>query len=573
MGGTFSVARAINDAGQIAGWADTPNGLDVHPFLYGDGVMTDLGTLGGSSGFVNAMNAAGQVVGLASIGHVDGHDVYHAFLYGNGVMMDLGTLGGSTSEALDVNDAGEAVGYAYLADDGTHHAFLYSDGVMHDLGTLGGSYSTARAVNAAGQVVGDSAIAGDQAVHAFLYTDGAMIDLDTTGGEGSTAVDINDAGDVVGSVATAEDFREHAFLYRDGVLTELGAFAGGSSEAAAVNEAAEVVGWSAIDAQGTLHPFLYSDGVMQDLGTLGGSSGIAVVIDDAGHVGGHSFLPGDTLTHPFVYRDGTMHDLGTLGGRIANVLAINALGQVVGQSETTTPNVFHAFLSRVCGDGVIDPGETCEDGNDLDGDGCSHLCAAEEGWHCDGTPSVCHHVAPCAAVPRDGCRRPTASKASVLVVEDHVRDQSDVLRWSWTKGAATATADFGDPRATTAYSLCVYEKVDATPELRVSAIIPPGGTCTRKRPCWKATAHGFRYTDPGGSQDGVTSVELRAGSDRKAAVTFRARGTALDLPSAPFTPTSQVLVQLVNDAGTCWEASFSAPASKNVHGQFRDRSD
>jgi cysteine-rich repeat protein len=30
-----------------------------------------------------------------------------------------------------------------------------------------------------------------------------------------------------------------------------------------------------------------------------------------------------------------------------------------------------------CGNGLLDPGEQCDDGNILDADGCSHLCALE----------------------------------------------------------------------------------------------------------------------------------------------------------------------------------------------------
>ena len=39
---------AINAAGQVTGRADTADG-SYHAFLYSDGVMTDLGTLGGAS--------------------------------------------------------------------------------------------------------------------------------------------------------------------------------------------------------------------------------------------------------------------------------------------------------------------------------------------------------------------------------------------------------------------------------------------------------------------------------------------------------------------------------------------
>jgi cysteine-rich repeat protein len=43
----------------------------------------------------------------------------------------------------------------------------------------------------------------------------------------------------------------------------------------------------------------------------------------------------------------------------------------------------------LCGNGTLDPGETCDDGNGVNGDGCSSGCALENGWTCQGEPSVC----------------------------------------------------------------------------------------------------------------------------------------------------------------------------------------
>ena len=43
----------------------------------------------------------------------------------------------------------------------------------------------------------------------------------------------------------------------------------------------------------------------------------------------------------------------------------------------------------VCGDGVINTGEECDDGNSADADGCSPACAIEPGWSCTDEPSVC----------------------------------------------------------------------------------------------------------------------------------------------------------------------------------------
>ena len=57
-----SWAVAINDRGQVVGSSDTAAG-DLHAFLYSDGAMTDLGTLGGTNSWASGINDRGQVVG------------------------------------------------------------------------------------------------------------------------------------------------------------------------------------------------------------------------------------------------------------------------------------------------------------------------------------------------------------------------------------------------------------------------------------------------------------------------------------------------------------------------------
>src|SRR6185312_16398351 len=42
--------------------------------------------------------------------------------------------------------------------------------------------------------------------------------------------------------------------------------------------------------------------------------------------------------------------------------------------------------STTCGNGTIEPGEDCDDGNGADGDGCSSACKAESGFSCQTVP-------------------------------------------------------------------------------------------------------------------------------------------------------------------------------------------
>lgn len=52
-------------------------------------------------------------------------------------------------------------------------------------------------------------------------------------------------------------------------------------------------------------------------------------------------------------------------------------------------------LASVCGDGVVEGTESCDDGNNLGGDGCSASCTIQAGYQCTGSPSVCVPLAVC----------------------------------------------------------------------------------------------------------------------------------------------------------------------------------
>jgi probable HAF family extracellular repeat protein len=170
--GVYGCARAINDSGEAVGLAELTGNINgvVHAFNFTTG--TDLGTLGGTSSAAYGINASGQVVGYAAIAS----GVWHPFLYSNGQMTDLGTLGPSWSngQAFGINTARQIVGYEEIANTATEHAFLYSGGQMIDLNMLisptsGWTLQSASSINDSGQIVGIGTTPTGH-VEAFLLT-------------------------------------------------------------------------------------------------------------------------------------------------------------------------------------------------------------------------------------------------------------------------------------------------------------------------------------------------------------------------------------------------------------------
>src|SRR5262249_24679100 len=147
-----SILSLVCTAGAVAAVALAGIALAPSPASAAPPVIYDLGTLGGTNSYGNAVSDSGQGAGDSQI---PGDSTHHAFRSdgtpgAGGVMRDLGTLGGGThSEGLAISDAGQVAG------NSGDHAFRYdgtpgSGGVMRDLGTLGGTFSGALGINNAG---------------------------------------------------------------------------------------------------------------------------------------------------------------------------------------------------------------------------------------------------------------------------------------------------------------------------------------------------------------------------------------------------------------------------------------
>jgi fibulin 1/2 len=72
-------------------------------------------------------------------------------------------------------------------------------------------------------------------------------------------------------------------------------------------------------------------------------------------------------------------------------------GQDLLAFDDRTNTLAKARFVSGCGNGVVDAGETCDDGGFGNGDGCSSTCSIESGYTCSGTPSVCTDIDECTA--------------------------------------------------------------------------------------------------------------------------------------------------------------------------------
>jgi probable HAF family extracellular repeat protein len=304
-------------------------GLYARPACAGQRyAVEDLGTLGGSTSVATAINDAGQVVGFATTAAGS----QHAFLFSGGVLQDLGTLGGSASTATALNGAGQVVGFSSVPGDQACRAFLWSAGKMQPLPALGGRESYATGINAAGQIVG-SVSTTQGASRAFIYAQGVTQDLVMISDLG-TALGISDAGSVLGVVS--DGWVTRACLHTESDLVDLGSLGGSNTEPTAIGAAGQVVGGSDTVGNRARHAFRWTRGVMEDLGALGNRDSIAYGINRAGQVVGSSYVDGDLTRHAVLYTDGTgMVDLNaridpSLGWKLVDAQAINERGEIVG---------------------------------------------------------------------------------------------------------------------------------------------------------------------------------------------------------------------------------------------------
>ena len=296
LGGSFAEPGGVSNTEWVEGWSLLYGDAITHVFLWHDGVMRDLGTLGGpNSSTVFRPNDLGDAGGYSEIiptPDPNGEDfcgfgdnlVCRAFYWHNGRMIAQPTLGGPNSAGFGINDLGELAGTAEnkiieptCAGTGEvlqYKPVIWIGGHTYQLPTLPGDpVGVVFAINNQGQAVGNSGQCGagfaSVQEHAVVWQNGKAIDIGSLGSTiNNNPEDINCRGDVTGFASLAGDETFHAYLWRKGVMTDLGTLPGDvHSVGQALNCQGQVVGRTS-DADFNGVGFVWENGVMSDLNTL-----------------------------------------------------------------------------------------------------------------------------------------------------------------------------------------------------------------------------------------------------------------------------------------------------------------
>jgi probable HAF family extracellular repeat protein len=259
------------------------------------GVNIDLTTLGGDNSWTNygGINDRGEAVGMAetSVPDPNGEDMcaFHTqktcrpFLWRDGHIMGLPTLGGNNGQAAAINNREQIVGISETTapDPGcppskqpgtTVLPVMWERGEVRALPTLPGEPDGfVQGLNDRGQAVGATGTCTSFAIHAVLWENDHAFQLADLGHTGSNAYAINNHGQAVGYVSTTDGSTIVASFWEDGArgaVTNLGILPGdGAAFATGVNNRGQVVG-STFNSQGWSRGFIWHDNVMTDLNTL-----------------------------------------------------------------------------------------------------------------------------------------------------------------------------------------------------------------------------------------------------------------------------------------------------------------
>jgi probable HAF family extracellular repeat protein len=288
--------NGINDSGESVGMSETsvpdPNGEDVcgfgtHltclPFLWRNGLLRALPTVGGNNGQASAINNSGQIAGYAENGIVDStcpagftnNRIDLPVVWDKGKAQALPTIGSDPDGvAYGINNQGQAVGYSGTCT-AANYGVVWENGTATALPDLGDPGAIAYAINSHGQIVGQ-AVNSDGTPLAALWQNNTVTSLGPLlpGDVASFATSINNRGQAVGSSFNSENSWSRGLIWQNGVTIDLNTVFPASSHlfvisASNINESGQIAGM-AVEMAGPhagniVHAFLATP-VHEDLG-------------------------------------------------------------------------------------------------------------------------------------------------------------------------------------------------------------------------------------------------------------------------------------------------------------------
>lgn len=259
--------------------------------------------------------------------------------------------------------------------------------------------------------------------------------------------------------------------------------------------------------------------------------------------------------------------------------------------NTGTLDGWSLEVCSVCGDGILNDGETCDDGNLDDGDCCSSDCdtAAIDGTVCEdgnmctvnetcvaghcveGGPLACDPCLVCDAelgcvVPEVvyPCQQPPTAGSMIQLHHNADDPGRDSLLWRWRSETPVELDEFGAPDVSTDISLCIYDGS----LLVLSSTIPAAQACNDGEPCWVRNEHVAMFSDVTSGFGGMSTMRIREGDE--GTIVVRGSGTALALPDLDLSLPTTVRMRR-GDGTPCWEANFDSARTSTEH-RFKSRS-
>jgi cysteine-rich repeat protein len=250
-----------------------------------------------------------------------------------------------------------------------------------------------------------------------------------------------------------------------------------------------------------------------------------------------------------------------------NFVRVAGPGLPLGGISTNLFNPVIGKVAQTCGNGVLDLGEQCDDGNTVNGDCCSATCRFEAaGSACPVTNpcmnGACNGAAVCVATPNmapcnDGnaCTAPDVCTAGVCVPGAAVSCNDG-------NPCTTDTCDPASGCAHTPIPLCTCTPTTCAAQAATCGTIPDGcggtltcGTCVAPQTCG------------GGGVPNVCGGALTITATGRAGESVLTTPAGLSVPvgstrSAPFAPGTRITLSVTNGRSAIWSGVCSSAGAK-----------